>query len=88
MALAAFQIHQSEFLVQSRVGVACVSPTPHLVLLAQPLTQPLSRVLSHTPIGRFEKPEDVNGLIVFLVSDDAAFINGAAINIGGGISMH
>jgi 3-oxoacyl-[acyl-carrier protein] reductase len=45
-------------------------------------------VLSHTPIGRFEKPEDVNGLIVFLCSDDAAFINGAAINIGGGISMH
>ncbi len=45
-------------------------------------------VLSHTPIGRFEKPEDVAGLIVFLVSDDAAFINGAAINIGGGISMH
>lgn len=45
-------------------------------------------VLSHTPIGRFEKPEDVAGLIVFLVSDDAAFVNGAAINIGGGISMH
>jgi NAD(P)-dependent dehydrogenase (short-subunit alcohol dehydrogenase family) len=45
-------------------------------------------VLSHTPIGRLEKPEDVNGLIVFLCSDDAAFINGAAINIGGGISMH
>ena len=45
-------------------------------------------VLSHTPIGRFESPEDVTGLIVFLVSDDAAFINGAAINIGGGISMH
>jgi NAD(P)-dependent dehydrogenase (short-subunit alcohol dehydrogenase family) len=45
-------------------------------------------VLSHTPIGRFEKPEDVTGLIVFLVSDDAAFVNGAAINIGGGISMH
>ncbi len=45
-------------------------------------------VLSHTPIGRFESPEDVTGLIVFLVSDDAAFVNGAAINIGGGISMH
>ncbi len=45
-------------------------------------------VLSHTPLGRFESPEDVNGLIVFLCSDDAAFINGAAINIGGGISMH
>jgi NAD(P)-dependent dehydrogenase (short-subunit alcohol dehydrogenase family) len=45
-------------------------------------------VLSHTPLGRFEKPEDVNGLIVFLCSDEAGFINGAAINIGGGISMH
>ena len=45
-------------------------------------------VLSHTPLGRFETPEDVTGLVVFLVSDDAAFINGAAINIGGGISMH
>jgi NAD(P)-dependent dehydrogenase (short-subunit alcohol dehydrogenase family) len=45
-------------------------------------------VLSHTPIGRFETPEDVTGLIVFLVSNDAAFVNGAAINIGGGISMH
>ncbi|HET7094940.1 MAG TPA: SDR family oxidoreductase [Thermomicrobiales bacterium] len=45
-------------------------------------------VLSHTPLGRFEQPEDVNGLIVFLCSDEAAFINGAAINIGGGISMH
>ncbi|CAN5830025.1 glucose 1-dehydrogenase [soil metagenome] len=45
-------------------------------------------VLSHTPIGKFETPEDINGLIVFLCSDEAAFINGAAINIGGGISMH
>lgn len=45
-------------------------------------------VLGHTPIGRFETPEDVNGLIVFLCSDEAGFINGAAINIGGGISMH
>ena len=45
-------------------------------------------VLGHTPIGRMEKPEDIAGLIVFLVSDEADFINGAAINIGGGISMH
>lgn len=45
-------------------------------------------VIGHTPIGRFEKPEDVTGLIVYLCSDEAAFVNGAAINIGGGISMH
>ena len=45
-------------------------------------------VLGHTPIGQFEKPEDVTGLVVFLCSDDAKFVNGAAYNIGGGISMH
>lgn len=45
-------------------------------------------VFSHTPIGKFEKPEDITGLITFLCSDEAEFINGAAINIGGGISMH
>lgn len=45
-------------------------------------------VIGHTPIGKFETPEDVNGLIVFLCSDEAGFINGSAINIGGGISMH
>ncbi len=45
-------------------------------------------VLSHTPIGKFETPEDVTGLIAFLCTDDAEWINGAAINIGGGISMH
>jgi len=45
-------------------------------------------VSGHTPIGKFQKPEDVTGMIVFLCSDDAAWVNGSAINIGGGISMH
>jgi NAD(P)-dependent dehydrogenase (short-subunit alcohol dehydrogenase family) len=45
-------------------------------------------VQSHTPIGRLETPEDIAGLIVYLSSPEAKFINGSAINIGGGISMH
>ncbi|GIW03863.1 MAG: 3-oxoacyl-ACP reductase [Thermomicrobiales bacterium] len=75
-----------------REGITSVYVTP--TLLDTPGTRAafpqghFDYVLSHTPLGRFEKPEDVNGLIVFLCSDDSAFINGAAINIGGGISMH
>ncbi|HEY8445568.1 MAG TPA: SDR family oxidoreductase [Thermomicrobiales bacterium] len=75
-----------------REGITAVYVTP--TLLDTPGTRAafpqghFDYVLSHTPIGRFEKPEDVNGLIVFLCSDEADFINGAAINIGGGISMH
>jgi NAD(P)-dependent dehydrogenase (short-subunit alcohol dehydrogenase family) len=73
-------------------GVTSVYVTP--TLLETPGTRAafpqghFDFVLSHTPVGRLEKPEDVNGLIVFLCSDEAGFINGAAINIGGGISMH
>jgi 3-oxoacyl-[acyl-carrier protein] reductase len=75
-----------------REGITSVYVTP--TLLDTPGTRAafpqghFDYVLSHTPLGRLEKPEDVNGLIVFLCSDDSAFINGAAINIGGGISMH
>ena len=74
------------------VGITTVYVTP--TLLDTPGTrahfvQPyFDYVLNHTPIGRLEQPEDINGLIVFLCSDEADFINGAAINIGGGISMH
>lgn len=73
-------------------GISTVYVTP--TLLDTPGTRKaflqahFDYVLSHTPLGRLEKPEDVTGLITFLCSDDAAFINGAAINIGGGISMH
>ena len=74
------------------LGITTVYVTP--TLLDTPGTrahfvQPyFDYVLNHTPIGRHETPEDINGLIVFLCSDEADFINGAAINIGGGISMH
>ena len=37
------------------------------------------------PIGRIGRPEEVANLALFLASDEAAFINGAAIPIDGGI---
>lgn len=74
------------------LGVTTVYITP--TLLDTPGTRQafvqehFDYVIGHTPIGKFEKPEDVTGLITFLCSDEAEWINGAAINIGGGISMH
>src|SRR4030081_945671 len=35
-------------------------------------------------IKRMEEPEDVTGAVLFLTSDDAAFITGQAIVVGGG----
>jgi len=38
----------------------------------------------HIPAGRMGTGDDVGALAAFLASDDAAFINGAAINLTGG----
>ena len=43
--------------------------------------QPL---LAATPLGRAGRPVEVAGAVAFLVSDDAAFITGATIDVNGG----
>ncbi len=43
------------------------------------------RVASMTPVGREGRSEDVAKLVVFLASDDASFINGANVDINGGL---
>lgn len=45
-------------------------------------------ILKTIPVARFGKPEDVAGLVAFLASDDAGFINGQAINIDGGMVFY
>ncbi len=44
-------------------------------------------LLAAIPLGRLGKPEEVAGLIVYLASDEAAFITGANISINGGQHM-
>jgi len=41
-----------------------------------------------TPMGRLAKPLDVANAVVFLASDEAAFITGGTINVSGGREMH
>ncbi len=45
------------------------------------------KLLRSIPLGRFETPEDVAGAVGFLVSDDAAYITGEAVNVSGGQTM-
>ena len=46
------------------------------------------KILDTIPVGRFGQPDDVAGLVAFLASDDAAFINAQAINIDGGMVFY
>jgi NAD(P)-dependent dehydrogenase (short-subunit alcohol dehydrogenase family) len=42
-------------------------------------------VLKVVPVGRFGKPEDVAGMVLFLASEYASFISAASIDISGGM---
>ena len=46
------------------------------------------KLLRSIPLGRFETPEDVASAVAFLVSDDAGYITGEALNVSGGQTMH
>jgi acetoacetyl-CoA reductase len=46
-----------------------------------------SKILPQIPVGRLGKPEEVAGLIIYLCSEEAAFVNGANIAINGGQHM-
>ena len=46
-----------------------------------------SKILPQIPLGRLGKPEEVAGLIIYLASEEAAFVTGANIAINGGQHM-
>src|SRR5262245_37049562 len=46
-----------------------------------------SKILPQIPTGRLGKPEEIAGLIIYLCSEEAAFVTGANIAINGGQHM-
>ncbi|WP_039011070.1 SDR family oxidoreductase, partial [Cupriavidus sp. IDO] len=46
-----------------------------------------TKIIPQIPVGRLGKPEEVAALIVYLCSEDAAFVTGANIAINGGQHM-
>ena len=43
---------------------------------------------SQVPLGRMERPEDVAGVIGFLVSSKSGYMTGQALSVDGGLVMH
>jgi NAD(P)-dependent dehydrogenase (short-subunit alcohol dehydrogenase family) len=69
------------------VRVNCVCPA----VIETPMTAALrqdpewaERILKRYPLGRFGKPEEVAAAILFLASDEAAFVTGIALPVDGG----
>ncbi len=78
---------------QITVNVVCPGPTDTALLagFAEGAANPeklMDAFKKAIPLGRLGQPDDLAGAIVFLASDDAAFITGQVISVSGGLTMH
>jgi NAD(P)-dependent dehydrogenase (short-subunit alcohol dehydrogenase family) len=46
------------------------------------------KIIDHTPMGRFGKPEDLDGAVLWLMSSASAFVTGIIIPVDGGFSAY
>ena len=56
-------------------------------MIAQRSIGRLDEWLAQTPLNRLGRPDEVAGMINFLVSETASYVTGAAINVNGGLVM-
>jgi L-rhamnose 1-dehydrogenase len=80
---------QSAAIALGRHGIRCNSVLPGTILTdinKDDLADPVKRrhMESRVPLGRLGQPEDLIGPIVFLASDLAAYVTGAALLVDGG----
>ena len=76
----------------ARKGVTVNTVSPGYIATKMTLAVPKdvldTHVLPQIPVGRLGRPEEVASLVVYLASDEAAFLTGANIAINGGQHMH
>ncbi len=71
-------------------GITCNLVAPGFVETDMTAKLPagiLETALSHIPLGRLGRPEDVAAAVAFLASDAAAYITGQVICVDGGMAM-
>jgi 2-hydroxycyclohexanecarboxyl-CoA dehydrogenase len=74
------------------ITVNCVCPGPtNTDLLAQvgddPTTGLRAALARSIPLRREGEPEDIAGVVAFLVTDDAAYMTGQTVSVNGGLTM-
>jgi 3-oxoacyl-[acyl-carrier protein] reductase len=78
----------ARLLAADGVTVNCVAPgTTETDLIASWPEATRASVQAQIPLGRFALPDEVADAVCFLVSDRAAFITGATLDVNGGLLM-
>jgi 3-oxoacyl-[acyl-carrier protein] reductase len=71
-------------LAASGITVNNVAPS----LIATDMMEGQAELVSRIPMGRFGTPEEVSGIVAFLLSDRAGYITGASIDVAGGMGKY
>jgi cyclopentanol dehydrogenase len=74
-------------------GIRCNSVHPSTVetaLVREMMSDPVRRAerFAEVPLGRLATPDDVAAAFVYLASDEASFVNGAAFPVDGGVTAY
>lgn len=84
-------------MAKTGIRVNCIAPGFFLTnqnrfLLTDEKTGDLSprghKIISSTPMGRFGEPGDLNGTMLFLLSDISSFVTGIVVPVDGGFSAY
>ena len=52
------------------------------------LTARGEKIISNTPMGKFGQPEDIQGTLLYLISDLSKFVTGVVIPVDGGFNAY
>ena len=70
------------------VTVNCVAPGFIATAMTDALTaEQREKAAGAVPMGRFGRPEEVAAAVVYLPSDEAAYVTGHTLHVNGGIAM-
>jgi NAD(P)-dependent dehydrogenase (short-subunit alcohol dehydrogenase family) len=83
----------------SRVGIRVNAIAPGFLMTEQlkflhidqktgEYTDRAKKVIAHTPMGRYGKPEELVGTVIWLLSDASRFVTGITVPIDGGFSSY
>lgn len=76
---------------EARHGIRCNAVLPGMTAteaVAQNLSEDFRQLfLRHIPLGRTGKPEEIASAVVFLASEEAAYITGQLLTVSGGFGL-